>query len=55
MPVHAGYDEGGHYYQWGDHGKKYYYQVGDKQSEDDAKLKATKQGQAAYAHGYKGK
>lgn len=25
MPVHSGIERGKHYYQWGQHGKKYYY------------------------------
>lgn len=28
MPVHAGLDRTGPYYQWGQHGKKYYFQLG---------------------------
>jgi hypothetical protein len=54
MPVHRGSDSKGPYYQWGDSGKKYPYQAGEKKSRDSAKQKATKQGQAARASGYKG-
>jgi hypothetical protein len=54
MPVHRGKDSKGPYYQWGDSGKKYHYQAGEKKSRDSAKQKATKQGQAARASGYKG-
>jgi hypothetical protein len=47
MPVHKTTLKGKPAYQWGEHGTKY--------TGSDAKEKATKQGQAAYAHGYKGK
>lgn len=43
-PVHA-VSGGG--YQWGNHGKVYHGK--------NAKAKATAQGRAAYAHGYRGK
>lgn len=55
MPVHRSKDSKGPYYQWGDSGKKYHYTAGDKKSRERAKKKAEKQGQAAYASGYKGK
>lgn len=54
MPVHRGKDSHGPYYQWGDSGKKYHYEAGSKPSREAAKKKATKQGQAARARGYKG-
>lgn len=54
MPVHRGKDSKGLFYQWGDSGKKYHYKSGDKASKERAKKKAEKQGQAAYASGYKG-
>lgn len=54
MPVHRGKDSDGPYYQWGDSGRKYHYEAGKKQSREAAKRKATKQGQAARASGYKG-
>ena len=47
MPVHKTTKNGKTAYQWGKHGKKY--------TGKGAKKKAAKQGQAAYAHGYKGK
>ena len=53
-PVHRGKDVQGPYYQWGDSGKKYHFQAGEKKSREAAKQKATKQGQAARASGYKG-
>ena len=54
MPVHKSRDSTGSYYQWGSHGKKYYYVCGNKQSRDLAKNKATKQGIAAHANGWRG-
>ena len=54
MPVHRGKDKKGPYYQWGESGKKYYYESGDPDSRKKAKQKAEKQGQAAHASGYKG-
>jgi hypothetical protein len=54
MPVHRGKDSRGPYYQWGHSGKKYHYESGEKKSRESAKQKATKQGQAARASGYKG-
>lgn len=53
MPVHRGKDGDGPYYQWGDAGKKYHYPAGDKKSRETAKDKATKQGQAIRASGYR--
>ena len=54
VPVHRGKDSKGPYYQWGDSGKRYHYASGEKRSRDAARQKATKQGQAARASGYKG-
>lgn len=53
MPVHKGKDETGPYYQWGYHGKKYYYKSGDEKSKNNAKMKAHKQGVAIYASGWR--
>jgi hypothetical protein len=47
MPVHKVYVNGKVGYQWGQHGKVY--------TGPGAATKAAKQGQAAYAAGYKGK
>jgi len=48
MPVHAVKKNGRTVgYRWGNHGKVY--------KGKDAKAKATRQGRAAYAHGYRGK
>ena len=55
MPVHCGdKDSKGYYCQWGNHGKKYYYTKGNKESMARARKKAEKQGQAAHASGYRG-
>lgn len=54
MPVHRGKDSKGPYYQWGDHGKKYRYEAGNKQSREAAKEKAERQGRAARASGWQG-
>jgi len=54
MPVHRRKDSDGPYYQWGESGKKYHYQLGDKSSREKAKEKATRQGTAARASGYEG-
>lgn len=53
MPIHQGEDGGGPYYQWGDHGKKYYYKHGDITGKANAREKAGKQARAAYASGYR--
>jgi hypothetical protein len=53
MPVFRRKDAQGPYYQWGDHGKKYRYKPGNKESRDRAKQGATRQGQAARARGYR--
>ena len=55
MPVHRRQDSNGPYFQWGNHGKKYYYIANNKRSRELAKEKAAKQGRAAYAAGYRGK
>jgi hypothetical protein len=53
VPVHRGKDSKGPYYQWGESGKKYHYESGDKESRDEAKEKARRQGRAAHAAGYR--
>jgi hypothetical protein len=55
MPVHSGENKKGLYFQWGHHGKKYYYNPYSKISMKNAQAKASKQGMAAFANGYKGK
>lgn len=52
MPVRRGNDSKGPYYQWGESGKKYRYQAGDKSSRAKAKQKAERQGRAIRASGY---
>lgn len=54
MPVKRGQDGEGAYYQWGDSGKKYRYETGNKRARAAAKSKAEKQGRAARASGYRG-
>jgi hypothetical protein len=54
MPVKRSKDSQGPYYQWGESGKKYPYKAGDRKSREQAKAKASKQGQAAHASGYGG-
>ncbi len=54
MPVAKHHTEEGWYYQWGGHGKKYFFDPGDPDSETEAKHKAGLQGRAAHAHGYRG-
>jgi hypothetical protein len=55
MPVEKHHTSEGWYYQWGEHGKKYFFDPDDSQSETLAKKNAGRQGRAAYAHGYRGK
>lgn len=54
MPVQRSKDGKGPYYRWGNSGKKYHYEPGNKQSRDAAKKKAERQGRAARASGYQG-
>jgi hypothetical protein len=54
MPVHRGQDSKGPYYQWGNHGKRYYYTANNTRSRELAKGKAELQGRAARANGYRG-
>ncbi len=44
MPVIRGQDGGGPYYKWGDEGKHYSYESGNKASRETAKDKALRQG-----------
>jgi len=56
MPVVRGRDRNGAFYRWGHStGHKYYYIPGNIRSRETAYSKAVKQGQAAYAHGYREK
>jgi hypothetical protein len=54
VPVHRSKDGNGPYYQWGQSGKKYHYEAGDKSSRQKAKEKAERQAKAARASGYEG-
>ena len=49
MPIRQGRDAKGTFYQFGNHGKKYYYVPGNKMSKDTAKLKARRQAIAVYS------
>ena len=52
MPIYRRYDTHGPYYQWGNHGKKYYYINGDRRSRERAYNRSLNQARAVYAHGY---
>lgn len=52
MPVRYQLDMKGHYYQWGDHGKRYYFDPRNEASRKLAKSKAIAQMQAAHLNGY---
>lgn len=41
-------------YKWGNHGHLYTFPRGDAVKEQEAHAAATRQAQAAYAHGYRG-
>lgn len=49
MPVERGRDKDGTFYRWGKSGKKYYYTPNNKQSREQAKTKALRQGRAIKA------
>jgi hypothetical protein len=53
MPVERGKDRIGPFYRWGKHGTKYRYTPNDARSRESAHARATRQGQAAHAHGYR--
>ena len=52
-PIKRGSDSKGSYYRWGKN-QKYYYKTGSKTSRENARKKAYKQAQAAFASGYRG-
>ena len=52
-PIKRGSDSKGSYYRWGKN-QKYYYKTGSKTSRENARKKAYKQAQAAFAGGYRG-
>ena len=49
MPVQHRIDSRGRFYRWGDHGKKYYYNLNSVRSKSIAREKAAKQGRAIKA------
>ena len=53
MPVKLGKDSKGNFAKWGDSGSKYYYTPNNKDSRENAKKKAGRQGKAIIASGYK--
>lgn len=53
MPIRRGVEGKKPYYQWGDHGAKYFYKINDVPSREEAYQKALKQAQSAYANGYR--
>jgi hypothetical protein len=53
MPVTMKTDPNGHYFQWGEHGTKYYFDENDDEAKRNAEDKARRQGRAAYARGYR--
>jgi len=54
MPTRKHVIKEGAYYQWGNHGKKYYFKPGNKISEGIAKARADRQGRAIRASGWAG-
>lgn len=56
MPVNRRKNINGSYYQWGTHGKKYYYKENNEKSRKLAQSKAKLQGRAIkareYSHNY---
>ena len=52
MPVYQGNDQKGFFYQWGEHGKRYYFNQNSIRSMKIAHNKALRQGIAAHANGY---
>lgn len=54
MPIKQGKDSTGDYYQWGNGGKKYYFDANSKESRKKARNRALRQARAIFASGYKG-
>jgi len=50
MPVERKADVNGSFYRWGKSGAKYYYTKNNKQSRENAKQKAMRQGRAVHAY-----
>ena len=55
MPVHAGSDQHGVFFQWGQSGKKYYYNANNEKDKREAFEKASRQARAIYASGWREK
>ena len=55
MPVKIHHTSVGWYYQWGEHGKKYFFDPDNPEAKSAAENMAMRQGRAAFAHGYRGK
>lgn len=55
MPIYQGRDTKGDYYQWGNHGKRYYYKVNSERDRKNAHRKAIMQMVAAHYSGYREK
>jgi hypothetical protein len=53
MPIYEEKDDKGCYYQWGNRGRKYYYEKGDRESRVKAWNQAVTQMKASYWRGYK--
>ena len=49
MPIYDRNDEKGDYFQWGDRGKKYYYEANNEKSKKIARRKAWKQSRAIFS------
>lgn len=54
MPIHQGKDINGYFWAWGSQ-HKYYYNPRSKKSSNMARMKAVRQAQAIYSHGYRKK
>jgi hypothetical protein len=55
MPVKLHHTSEGWYYQWGEHGKKYFFDPDKPEEKTMAQNNVVRQGRAAFAHGYHGK
>ena len=55
MPIHSGENSKGYYFQWGNHGAKYYFDPNSNSSIKKAHAKSMRQAKAIYSNGYRGK
>lgn len=55
MPIYEGKDSEGYYYQYGNHGKRYYYNPANERSRKSAHKKAIIQMAAIHYSGYREK